>query len=374
LIKKYKIIALIVFTSCFISSIYYYSLSNRHKAIIKTKILHKLNIINPYWTKNNNKNTIELTSPSFLIDNVYKSMEGPKSSIFFKLDEKKDKLNWMTNYSINVISNDNINILTNDFFCHFNIDYNDQEHHARWDLLNRVGKQYPRLVSLSNGMEKFSFPEGFGYPFYSNEKFFITTQALNHNITDSVFKIKHKIKISYSTKKLKPLYPKTIYLMLPLEKKVENKDFNKKQSNTCIPVDDKNHMYENEFGEKLSGHWKIFNGKNKYKFDTTKQLRIKDTLTVHQIIPHLHPFAEKFTLIDKTSNKTIYACNVINYQNKIGLKNTPSYSSKKGIKLYPNHKYELELITNNTLKEPQDMMGSLFLFIYDKELDLKMKK
>jgi len=42
--------------------------------------------------------------------------------------------------------------------------------------------------------------------------------------------------------------------------------------------------------------------------------------------------------------------------------------------MYPTHQYELELITKSTLDEPQDMMASLFLFFYDKEMDLKINK
>ncbi len=373
--KCYKIIFIVFCSLIVFGTIYYISLSNRHQAIIKTRLLHSLHIIDPDWSKNTTAENIQLTSPSFLIDNIYKSMEGPKASTFFTLAPEKDELNWMTGYAVKALNPITNKQLSNDLVCHFNIDYQDQEHHGKWNLLERVNKQYPRLLSLSHGIESIKFPEGFGYPFFSNEKFFITTQALNHNITDSIFNIKHDIKITYTAKKtLKPLYPKTIYMMLPFDMDVIDKPFNQIPENSCIPVETKNHTYFNKAGGTLSGHWKVFKEEKKYTYDATEQFAIKDTVTVHKIVPHLHPFAKKFTLIDKTNNSILYSCDVENHENKIGLASTPGLSSEKGIVMYPTHQYELELITNNILDEPQDMMASLFLFFYDKELDIKIKK
>jgi len=373
--KWYKIIFILFCLLLTLGIIYYSNLSNRHQAIVKTYILHSLNIIDSEWTKGASSQNIQLTSPTFRIDNIYKSMEGPKASTYYTLDTQKDDLNWMTAFHIKATEPNTNKQLTNDLVCHFNIDYQDQEHHGRWNLLERINKQYPRLLSLSHGIENINFPKGFGYPFFSNEKFFITTQVLNHNINDSVFNIKHRIDIEYTKKKtLKPLYPKTIYMMLPFKMDIINNPINQIPVNSCIPVETKNHTYYNKAGETLSGHWKIFKEEKKYTYNATEQLAIQDTVTVHQIIPHLHPFAKKFTLKDKTNNTIVYTCDVINHVNKIGLTNTPSLSSEKGIIMYPTHQYELELITKNTLNEPQDMMASLFLFFYDKELDLKIKK
>jgi hypothetical protein len=46
-----------------------------------------------------------------------------------------------------------------------------------------------------------------------------------------------------------------------------------------------------------------------------------------------------------------------------------SFSSEEGIWLYASHDYEIKLEVNNTSSTEQDMMGSMFLFFYDKELD-----
>ena len=373
--KTYKII---FFTFCLLlisSSIYYLNLNNRHKAIVKTFVFHTFKIVESNWIKDRTPKEILLISPSFYIDNIYKSMEGPKASTYFTLNKKKDELNWMTAFHVKTIDSKTHKQLSNDFFCHFNINYQDEYHHGKWNLLNRVNKQYPRLLSLSNGIEEIKFPKGFGFPFFSNEKFFITTQTLNHNVVDSSFSVKHQINVEYCTeKKLKPLYPKTIYMMLPFDTDGINVSKNEIPLNNCIPVETKNHTYYNNKGEMLSGHWKIFKERKKYTFNATKQLDIKDTVTLHQITPHLHPFAKNNILKDLTRDVIIYNCKAINNHKNIGLTNTPAFSSEKGIKMYPTHEYELELTTDCNLDEPQDMMASMFLFFYDKELDIKIKK
>ena len=62
-----------------------------------------------------------------------------------------------------------------------------------------------------------------------------------------------------------------------------------------------------------------------------------------------------------------------NHKNKIGLSNITPFSSESGIWMYQNHEYELVLEVNNTTKIDQDMMGSMFLFFYDEELDAILK-
>jgi hypothetical protein len=42
--------------------------------------------------------------------------------------------------------------------------------------------------------------------------------------------------------------------------------------------------------------------------------------------------------------------------------------------LYADHDYELIIETNNTSDRQEDMMASMFLYVYDQELDLKIKQ
>ena len=93
---------------------------------------------------------------------------------------------------------------------------------------------------------------------------------------------------------------------------------------------------------------------------------------MHYIVSHLHPFAETLSFKDTTLDSTLFTAEANNYNDKIGLKQVSYFSSEKGIMLYPNHKYELVLKTNNTTNIQQDMMASMFVFLYDREVDGKI--
>ena len=76
---------------------------------------------------------------------------------------------------------------------------------------------------------------------------------------------------------------------------------------------------------------------------------------------------------DKTIDSSLFISRANNYIEKIGLKKVSYFSSEKGVMLYADHDYELVLKTNNTTLTNQDMMASMFVFLYDKEMDEKLR-
>lgn len=163
--------------------------------------------------------------------------------------------------------------------------------------------------------------------------------------------------------------------MLPFAtNEIDFKNPEQADPNACLPVDLKNHIYSDEDGNTLTGHWVIFPGRKTYRSEVTKQLALKDTSSMHHISVHLHPFAEELSLRDMTSDSILFISKAKNYKDKIGLQKANSFSSSQGVILYPDHQYELILKVNNTSAENQDMMASMFVFLYDKEMDEKIQK
>lgn len=370
---KYAVI--IVLISIISGGIYYLRLSNRHQAIVKTTINHKLGLVDNSWNIKSSSDHISLVSPTLVIDNIYKSMEGPNVTRSFQLDRSKQELYWITSFETRAKNTDETEELSKDFICHTNIDIYQGEHYSRWGLNARIGLQYPRLTSMSNGIEAYELPEGFGFPVFSDENLFLSTQALNHNIDNKTFSIKHEVRIGYKKQdvRMKPLMSKTTFIMLPYDAEEPFKGPTSSNPKLCLPVETKNHSYNNEKGESLSGHWVIFPGKASYSFDVTDQLSLKDSTSMHMIAAHIHPFAESLAFRDKTIDSTLYISKAINHENKIGLKKVSYFSSMEGIMLYPDHNYELILKVNNTSSSNQDMMASMFVFLYDKEMDARIK-
>jgi hypothetical protein len=224
-------------------------------------------------------------------------------------------------------------------------------------------------------MEDFSFPEGYGVPMKGNELLYVTTESLNHNLPDANLWIRHEVDINYSkAKHLKPLMSRTAFIMLPYDKFDPYKEPTDPGTNQCIPVETKNHSYDDGKGNKRSGHWVVPMGMHTYRSDINQQLQIQDSLRLHAAALHVHPFATQISLYDKTTQHYIFSSKIVNHKKNIGLTSIEPFSSSAGIWLYKNHEYEIVLEVNNTSAINQDMMGSMFLFFYDKELDSMLQK
>jgi len=371
---SFKSISIFLFIVAVGGIIYFFNLKTRDQELIKSKFLYGLNIVDSEWDKELYENKVVFTTPTFVISNIYESMEGPKSDQYLAIDNSTEELLWLTSFKTEAFLSDESTRIPNDFVCHTNFEYRDAEHYNRWNLTERINKQYPRITSISNGIEAFELPEGFGFPVFSNERIFLNAQALNHNVTDSIFNIKHKIEIGFikhGEKPLKALQPKSLYMILPFDINNPFVGPTDKLPNACIPVETKLHTYYDDKGNPLSGHWLFSPGRHHFSFNATKQLSIKDSIRLHQITSHLHPFAERLQLVDKTTNTVIYNCESENFEDKIGLKNTPTFTSTEGIWLYENREYEMMLEVNNTTNTDQEMMASMAIFYNDEEMTKK---
>ena len=369
--KIYKFIAVIAIVGLLVAAIVYYRLPNRHKAIVKTYLLQHSGLVDNQWEISDKMQHYTMISPTFYIDGIYKSMEGPKSANYVQLSQDTTLL-WITGFHVKAVNASNKKQISNDFICHTNIDFNDVKYFSNFHLDDRIGKQYPRMTSLSHGLENFNFPKGYGVPMKGNDLLYVTTESLNHNIPDANYLIKHEVKIDYlkNTPLYKPLMSRTVYIMLPYDKYDPYKSPVDPGKDYCIPVETKNHSYDDGKGNKLSGHWVIPTGKHSYRSNIDNQLQITtDSIRLHAAAVHVHPFATALTLWDKTAKKAIFTSNIVNHTNKIGLTKIDALCSETGIWMLKEHEYELVLEVNNTTNINQDMMGSMFLFFYDEELD-----
>ena len=225
-------------------------------------------------------------------------------------------------------------------------------------------------------MESYHYPEGFGFPIKANEYLYLSTQILNHNLKESLFGVRHKVSIFHKADSpdLKPLRPLTVFMMLPYdgENPFDN-EAAKTDPSVCIPVETKNHSYQDSDGNMRSGHWVVFPGKQTYRSDISAQLEVKDSLQVHHVATHLHPFATSLKLINTDTQKVLFTADAENHLDRVGLAKITEYSSTEGFTLYADQQYELVLEVNNTSTTKQDMMASMFFGIYDADLDARLK-
>ena len=373
--KIYKFSGVFFLIVLIASSFWYWQVPNRHKAIIKTFLLQKTGLVDNQWVIGNTQRQYRMISPTFYIDGIYKSMEGPKSSNFIQLSQDSTLL-WIRGFHVKALDSKTRKQISNDFICHTNIDFNEVKYYSNFHLEKRIGIQFPRMTSLSHGQENFTFPKGYGIPMKGNDLLYITTESLNHNLPDANFFIKHEVAVDYSKENmgLKPLMCRTVFVMLPYDKEDPYKSPTDPGKDFCIPVETKNHSYNMGNGKVMSGHWVIPPGIHTYRSEINNQLQIDDSLRLHAAATHVHPFATSLTIFDKTTKTPIFCCNIKNHLNRIGIAKMDALSTEKGIWMYKNHDYELVEQVNNTTGVNQDMMGSMFLFFYDKELDAILAK
>jgi hypothetical protein len=328
------------------------------------------------WTANedvaiDNNKTLVLTSPLFAIDQVYRSMKGPVSAHQFRLASGDSALVWISGYHVRAISANEKKTMPDDFICHNNLDFDLHAHYSRWNMTDRINHTYPRLITMTQGQTSLSFPAGFGFPVFTNEPLFITTQALNHNLKNADITLAHEVTINYvensRRQPMKPLFERSVFIMLPFEEGYANSPGQNTKS--CIPVDPNNHRYEDTSGGVFSGHWKISPGKHTYRYDITKMMDLHVNTTIHYIGVHTHPFSESLQLRHVEGDSVLFEATCANFSDKVGLKHIDHYSSIEGLPVFANQHYELVSNVNNTSGENQDMMASMFLYFYDREMD-----
>ena len=367
--------------------IYYSSLSPLKKNLAKNKILHWTHILSPDWEINVSKEddgyVANLNSPSLLVDGIYNSMKGPVAYKMFLLDENEDELYWVTGLDVKANSKYDSKGSSDDLICHVNLYHSPVEHFSRMGMEERIDIQLSQLITLTKGGLFFEFPEGFGYPLYSNEKIYVGSQVLNLNLKNPLFTVDYDFKLKYikdKEKRLKPLYMRYVVLVLPYDAANEKiNDIIKKNESEdekvrCAIPRGENHGY-NSFDEKrvpTTAFWIVPKGKHTYRSNFTKVLALDTIETVHKINTHVHPYATSLEIRDITADSTIFKSIITNHKDRIGIDSITSFSSVKGVKMYPDHEYELVEEVDNTSGKESEMMASMFLYFYDHKLDKKI--
>ena len=370
-----RLLLLIFVLVAVIALVGYAGLSNRHQAIVKTRLLHGFGIIDNDWEVTRTSELLKLESPELLVDEIYESMDGPQALLNLTMNEEGSDIRWIRGFKAEVFR-EGTSVHNNDFLCHTNIDFFNGVHYKNLNLPKRINSQYPRLGTLSNGINQLKFPDGFGFPVAGNEKFIVASRTLNHNIKDAFFKVKHHIEFDLAgeSEQLKPLLPKALVLLQDYNRESPYSHDPDTDPNLCLPLDLKNHSYPNEEGVRYAAHWVLPKGRHEYVFDVTYQLRLTEETRIHAMAAHLHPWAQSFTLYDATAEEAVFTINCENYSDKRGLKHVPVYSDEQGLAIYPDHTYELRLVTENEKEGFSDMMAVLFVYLYDREMDEHLRK
>ena len=319
-------------------------------------------------------------SPKYHIDKEYKSMLGPQSTESIQLKHGDiEELLWVRGFHASMVAADGAREASQEFMCHSNLDLDPQKHK---DLFGWQKNANRRLFTLSQGQQTITFPEGFGVPLLSSEVLKLNTQVLQLNWKGEPNDVRHRIGLDYVRgvdlkHSLKPLFMVAANALVLLEGddgyfNIEDPDAQVHGEGCLVGASATKHgrVWEDPYGKKFSGHWKVPPGKQVNHTNVTAYLNIPFDTRVHYIAVHLHPFAESLELRDISANKSVYTSYVRNSSDKVGLEHVDFYSSAEGLPIYRDHQYELISTYNNTSTIEHDSMAVMFLYLHDKEYQL----
>jgi hypothetical protein len=357
----------------------------------------------------------QVLSPTYTIDKIYRSMEGPSSVQKVYLgNPDKPELIWITGVRTEMVGEDGKTAQLPELMCHVNVDLDAARHQAMLGIKRPVAA---RLVTLSQGMLEAKVPAGFGFPIVSNEPLVLFTQVLNHNIAKpGNIKVRHRVTFDYVrdsdlAQPLKALFnvgasgsvlldsPNALATSMPGMPGMPGMgagsapnplaiDAGAHGATSSVAADTGAHGasclllprapnapagggadYVDPSGRHLTGHWVVPPGRQVNHSDITWFMALPYDTVLHYAAVHLHPFAESLTLRDLTTDETVFASKAQGPRKGVGLTHVDTFSSQKGIPLYKNHKYELISVYENPTKHTYDSMASIFLGLEDPEFE-----
>lgn len=345
--------------------------------------------------KKNNEN-IPVAKPRYLviesgkmpIKGILRSMQGPFEVVNFTFEnnnfspmEGEKELLWLTGYYVEVFDPETKEKLSDDFLCHNNLNLLKPEY-CDWRVKTQGSNT--RLFTLTEGQTHLNLPAGCGIPVLSNQPLEVAFQVLNHNQKDLIREVKQRVIISYYKnsdlpKPFKALYQQSAFVTEQTQgpegfhsNPVILKNSGNLKTNPGVnelscgiekPLRGDYNPFQDEYGRKFTGHWKVPPGDKIWKTPCSRMLNIQKPTRVHFISVHVHPFCEWVKLADESAgNPIIFESRIRNFDNKIGLERISTYSSEEGLMLYPENRYYLQTAYHNTDKITHTGMATMFLY------------
>ena len=348
---------------------------------------------------------LEIVSSPYLIDRMFRSMEGPMSvQQGLRLSESLPDSAplFVTGVESDVVDADTLERRSPEFFCHANLTLGSttetpEKHntgfsppvHADW-----------RLFTLVPGKLGMKLPPGFGVPVHNRTRLDYLTMVINQNqgVPEQNIRIRTRIAFADSSEAIRPVFRRSVYVyqahtegqgtqvtMDPKEHQGSKcgesckLDFKAVTPSTFADSAAKNHpgascCVENasidgvmpQFGSSNTIHWMVPPGVHSYSTDVSKQMNLPYNTRAHYITGHLHPTGVKMRLVDKSNGSTVAEIRSSDFADKVGVRDMTEVVSQEGIPLKKDGPYELVAEYNNATEHPIDAMAILYLYLSEK--------
>jgi hypothetical protein len=283
--------------------------------------------------------TLEFYLAGFRIREKHLSMEGPQKKLPIKSALPKGSKVWVKSMAVEVLDGEREPI-SNEFLCHASLAYNTPTSRG--------------MLTVSQGTEAVTLPEGFAFTMPNTADTKVALMGMlennNHDVIDQRAVMKYTIGY-YSDEDARSFAIK------------ELEDFDmigRPNAHAAHP--------KMEVPKGLhSHHWMVPPGRHTYRSALVRPLYrtpgnplgIEEGTRIHFMRPHLHGYGESVALLDKTTGETLWTGYAKNAQDSRHLVAADIYSDVEGIRLHPDHEYELEVVYDNPTTEPIDAMGAI---------------
>ena len=317
--------------------------------------------------------TKTIISPSFHVNDIFPSMTGPWDAYHFDLVRPAGpELVWFKGYRCSVRDAETQDLLGDEFLCHNSLDYSISEYYHNWGIKGRAGVFTSRLATMTQGQTDMYLPEGFGIPLQSNQALSALTQVLNVNRPEADVQVEYVMEVDYvtdqSANELKPLFQQSVSVLVEVDTNYLYHD-SLPEVQDCMPVlASKAFMNKCRDGQTFTGHWLLPKGMDTISYDVTDILSLPFTTTLHYAGVHVHPHCESLELWDKTDNLLIFQSTIENHESLSKMLNIEAFSSTAGVTMHHDHQYKLVCTTRSTSEQTRDMMATMLLYLYDKEM------
>lgn len=281
-------------------------------------------------------------SPTLELDRVYRSMQGPSATVEVRLATGAPRVLYVTGLETEVVGSGPERL------CHLNLDVDLRAHRKVFGARGNG----TRLFTLSQGAASAQLPPGFGLPVLSNEPLKLTTQALD--LDGAKAKLRFRTRVRFEEGPLKPLILAGANVM------------------KCGPdarAASKHGMSTDGVREGCTAHWVVPPGKEEVRSPANHQLALTHDTRIHQILVHVHPYAQWVELFDLTAKKPVFRAGVAG--RATGVEAVEAYSSAEGLPLFKDHKYELAALYDNPTKSESDAMAVFYMLVEDKAFKLR---
>jgi len=340
------------------------------------------------------QSVLTLTSASYRLDKLYRSMEGPSSvqsdipiTDPTKLPVLSSKLQastvWITGLETEIVDATQQKPISQEFFCHSNLTFS--EHGATPDQYNARfgGKTHLdwRLFTLAPGRTSIELPKGFGIPVPADAALDYFTMSLNLNLRSDAVNIRmrtrlHTVAGDEGGAPTKALFRRAVYI---LQHESNSREMGPKctmkatehvgagcgewakvsmpnGSTILMPV------------EGMTNHWTVPPGHHIYQSEITPQLNLPFDTTIHYATIHVHPFARGMELRDLTTDKVVLKLNSRDWTDRIGVAQVDEFKSIDGVPISRGHRYQLTVDYDNTSGASTDAMAILYLYLLEKNV------